>query len=148
MDAIAPLTVSCWPSAGSAASTVVTLEYVRQMTDVDLSNLVVRVPLGSAKTAPVVQRSDGDYRFDARSRTLEWSVAAIDDDSNEGSIEFVVANLGSPADLFPIEVSFQGDFTVCSISPLEVATMDGTPVDFSKTCSITAENYQVLNEAD
>lgn len=137
-----PLTVSCWPSADSQQTTRVNMEYVLQHTDRIIRNLVIRVPVAS-RSPPVVQRAVGDYKYDARNKILEWSVPLIDSDSSDGSIEFVIGETG--VSLFPINVSFEGDYCICAVDALEVADANG-PVDFSKHSNITAENYQIVEE--
>ncbi len=142
-DELTPLTVNCWPSAGNQQTTVVNMEFELQHKNRTLRDVVIRIPSAS-KTAPVVQKAAGDYKYDARAKVLEWSIPLIDGDSPDGSLEFVIANLPSTSNLFPIEVTFTGDYITCSIDALAVAAPDGSEVRFSKKASITTENYQVV----
>jgi hypothetical protein len=122
------------------------MEYELQHKDRTLRGVTIRIPVAS-KTAPVVQKAVGDYKYDARGKVLEWSIPLIDGDSPDGSLEFVIANLPSTSDLFPISVTFTGDYITCSIDALAVATPDGSEVPFSKRAAITTENYNVVESA-
>lgn len=144
-EELCPLTVNCWPSAGSDTTTVVNMEYELQHKHRTLRNLVVRIPV-SSKAAPVVQHAAGDYRYDARSKVLEWQVPVVDAESADGSLEFVVANL-NPSELFPISVSFTSDSILCSVEPTAVANRHGE-VAFSKRSVLTTENFQVVEESN
>jgi hypothetical protein len=86
----------------------------------------------------------GDYRFDAKAKVLEWTIARVDGESPDGAMEFVIANL-NPSDLFPIQVSFTSDSVVCDVVPIAVSNTAG-PVPFSKRSVLTTENYQVVEE--
>jgi len=145
---LGPITVNCWPSAGSEDSTVVAMEYELQHEDRVIQNLVVSIPVASS-VAPVVQNCAGDYKYDARSKTLTWTVDLIDQDNSDGSLEFVVANLGSVSELFPIDIHFTSESTICGIDVLAVASLaQDEEVEFSHEYCLTADSYQVVEEVD
>jgi hypothetical protein len=81
-------------------------------------------------------------------QVLEWSIPLIDSETPDGALEFVVANLSSTANLFPIEVTFTADYIVCSIDALAAAGPDGSEVQFSKKASISTENYKIVSEGE
>lgn len=142
-DSLCPLTVNCWPSAGSDTTTVVNMEYELQHKHRVLTALIVRIPV-PGKVAPVVQHAVGDYKFDAKNKVLEWTVPQVDAQSPDGNMEFVVAHL-NPSDLFPIQISFVSDSIVCQVEPIAVENGAG-PVAFSKRCTLTTEGFQVVEE--
>ncbi|PKA58725.1 Coatomer subunit delta-1 [Apostasia shenzhenica] len=71
-----PLTVNCWPSV-SGRETSVNIEY-EAIEMFDLQNVVISIPLPAAREPPNVLQIDGEWRYDARSSTLVWSILLID----------------------------------------------------------------------
>ena len=64
-------------------------------------------------------------------------------------MEFVVANLGSVSELFPIDIHFTSESTICGIDVLAVASLaQDEEVEFSKEYCLTADSYQVVEEVD
>ncbi|OAY76797.1 Coatomer subunit delta-1 [Ananas comosus] len=75
-EASLPLTVNCWPTV-SGNETFVNIEY--EASDLfDLQNVLISIPLPALREAPRVQQIDGEWRYDARNSTLEWSILLVD----------------------------------------------------------------------
>ncbi|CAA6673622.1 unnamed protein product [Spirodela intermedia] len=141
-EAAVPLTVNCWPSV-SGNETFVNIEY-EACELFDLHNVVISVPLPALRESPGVRQIDGEWRYDPRSSTLEWSVLLIDSSNRSGSMEFVVP----PADtsvFFPISVRFTAastfsDVKVTGVLPLQ----EGPPPKFTQRTQLITDNYQVI----
>lgn len=102
-DSSLPLTVNCWPSV-SRRETSVNIEY-EATKKFDLQNVVISIPLPASREAPNVLQIDGEWRYDATSSTLEWSILLIENTNRSGSLEFVVPS-ADPSAFFPITIRF------------------------------------------
>ncbi len=70
-----------------------------------------------------IPQIDGEWRYDARSRSLVWSIDLIDDTNRSGSMEFVVP-AADPESFYPVEVSFTATQTLCDIDVEQVSWGD------------------------
>jgi len=137
-----PLTVNCWPSV-SGSETFVNIEYEASK-KFDLCNVAISVPLPALREPPSVRQIDGEWRYDQRSSTLEWSILLIDNSNRSGSMEFVVPPSDSSA-FFPITIKFTAtstfsDVKVTSVMPLR----GGPPPKFAQRIQLITDNYQVV----
>ncbi|PKU75432.1 Coatomer subunit delta-2 [Dendrobium catenatum] len=71
----------------------------------DLQNVVISIPLPATREAPNVLQIDGEWRYNSRSSTLEWSILLIENTNRSGSMEFVLPP-ADPSAFFPINISF------------------------------------------
>jgi len=137
-----PLTVNCWPSV-SGNETYVNIEY-EASNKFDLCNVVISVPLPALREAPSVRQVDGEWRYDPRNSTMEWSILLIDQANRSGSMEFVVPPIDTSI-FFPINIKFSAattysDAKVVNLLPLR----GGGAPKFSQRTQLTTENYQVV----
>ena len=141
-----PVTINCWPSV-SGAETFVNIEYEcgPLASRFDLRDLTVSIPApGPPASVPSL---DGEWRYDARSRALLWTVELVDDDNRSGSAEFVFpASTAPPGSFFPVDVSFRVEgATLCPLKVVGVeAVDDGAPVKHGLRASLVADGYQVV----
>eukprot|EP00262_Sarcandra_glabra_P021737 TRINITY_DN930_c0_g1_i1.p1 TRINITY_DN930_c0_g1~~TRINITY_DN930_c0_g1_i1.p1 ORF type:complete len:530 (+),score=113.47 TRINITY_DN930_c0_g1_i1:123-1712(+) len=141
-ESVVPLTINCWPSV-SGNETYVSIEYEASAM-FDLQNVVISVPLPALREAPNVSQIDGEWRYDPRSSSLEWSILLIDSSNRSGSMEFVVPSTDLSV-FFPITVRFTSaktfsDIKVVSILPLR----GGPPPKFAQRSQLITETYQVV----
>ncbi|KAL8166624.1 hypothetical protein V2J09_008123, partial [Rumex salicifolius] len=141
-ESLVPMTINCWPSI-SGSETYVSLEY-EASTTFDLQHVVISIPLPALRDAPNVTQIDGEWRYDSRNSSLEWSIVLIDDSNRSGSMEFVVPATDSSA-FFPISVQFSAtktfsDLKVVSVLPLK----GGAPPKYAQRVLLRPENYQVV----
>ncbi|XP_042517797.1 coatomer subunit delta-like isoform X2 [Macadamia integrifolia] len=141
-ESVVPLTINCWPSV-SGNETYVSIEY-ESSSMFDLQNVVILVPLPALREAPTVRQIDGEWRYDSRNSTLEWSILLIDGSNRSGSMEFVVP----PADtsvFFPISVRFTAAKTFSDLKIMNILPLRGGPSSkFSQRTQLVTESYQVI----
>ncbi|XP_078440001.1 clathrin adaptor complexes medium subunit family protein [Wolffia australiana] len=137
-----PLTVNCWPSI-SGNETFVNIEY--EASDLcDLHNVVISVPLPALREAPSVRQIDGEWRFNPRNSTLEWSILLIDGGNRSGSMEFVVP-AADPSAFFPINIRFSAVSTFSDVKVTDVFPLrGGAPPKFSQRAQLLTDSYQVI----
>ncbi|EHA8589209.1 hypothetical protein COCNU_scaffold008549G000060 [Cocos nucifera] len=114
-EASLPLTVNCWPSV-SGNETFVNIEYEASEM-FDLRNVVISIPLPALREQPSVRQIDGEWRYDPRASTLEWSIVLIDQSNRSGSMEFVVPP-ADPSVFFPINIRFTAANTFSDVKVL------------------------------
>ncbi|XP_010246765.1 PREDICTED: coatomer subunit delta-2 [Nelumbo nucifera] len=140
-ESLVPLTINCWPSV-SGNETYVSIEY-EASSMFDLRNVVISVPLPALRDAPNVRQIDGEWRYDPRASTLEWSILLIDSSNRSGSMEFVVPPADSSV-FFPISVRFTAAKTFSDLKVLNVLPLrGGSPPKFSQRTQLITENYRV-----
>jgi len=141
-DALAPLSVTCWPSV-SGHETYVNLEY-ESSAPFDLRELTIAVPVpGATAGAPQVNQCDGAWRYDPRARALIWSVALVDESNKSGSLEFVMQSTDADG-LFPIEASFSAAKTLCAVEVGGAVNVEtGKGVKFALRRGLQTDGYHV-----
>ncbi|MQM04256.1 hypothetical protein Taro_037050 [Colocasia esculenta] len=141
-ESAVPLSVNCWPSV-SGNETFVNIEY--EASDMfDLQNVVISVPLPALRESPSVRQVDGEWRYDPRSSTLEWSILLIDSSNRSGSMEFVVPPTDTLA-FFPINIRFTAASTFSDVKITGVLPLrGGPPPKFGQRTQLITENYQAL----
>ncbi|KAI0529192.1 hypothetical protein KFK09_001739 [Dendrobium nobile] len=137
-----PLTVNCWPSV-SGRETSVNIEYEASEM-FDLQNVVISIPLPATREAPNVLQIDGEWRYNSRSSTLEWSILLIENTNRSGSMEFVLPP-ADPSAFFPINISFNAaktfsDAKVVNVIPLK----GGPPPKYAQRIQLVTDTYQVV----
>ncbi|KAM1463301.1 hypothetical protein ACFX1Q_047315 [Malus domestica] len=141
-ESMVPLTINCWPTV-SGNETYVNIEYEASEM-FDLRNVVISVPLPAAREAPRVNQIEGEWRYDARNSTLEWSILLVDNSNRSGSLEFVVPP-ADPSVFFPISVCFSATETFSDLKVLNIIPLQGTAAPkFSQRTQLITENYQVV----
>lgn len=98
------LIVNCWPSENGEGSCDVSIEYELKQPDLELNDVQINIPLPIG-CSTVVSECDGQYSQEVRRNTLIWTIPIIDASTKSGSMEFT-ANSATPADFFPLQVTF------------------------------------------
>ncbi|XP_064956267.1 coatomer subunit delta-2-like isoform X2 [Musa acuminata AAA Group] len=141
-EASLPLTVNCWPSV-SSGETFVNIEYEASEM-FDLKNVVISIPLPALREPPNVSQIDGEWKYDSRNSTLEWSILLIDHSNRSGSMEFVVP----PADsslFFPIAISFTAASTYSDVKVVNLMPLRGNaPPKYLQRIQLITDTYQVI----
>ncbi|RZC63510.1 hypothetical protein C5167_025268 [Papaver somniferum] len=141
-ESLVPLTINCWPSV-SGGDSYVSMEY-EASTMFDLHNVVISVPLPALRDTPNVSQVDGDWRYNSRSSTLEWSILLIDNSNRSGSMEFVVPAVDASV-FFPISVRFTAAKTFSDLKVVNVLPLrDGPPPKFAQRTQLVTDHYQVV----
>ncbi|XP_051535576.1 archain 1b [Myxocyprinus asiaticus] len=141
-ESLIPLTINCWPSE-SGSGCDVNIEYELQDEGLELSDVVITIPVPSGVGAPVIGDLDGQYNHDSRKNILVWSLPVIDEKNRSGSMEFSIP--GKPNDFFPINVSFVSKRNFCDIQVGKVTHVEGgSPVKFSTETSFVVDKYEIL----
>lgn len=141
-ESLVPLTINCWPSI-SGRESIINIEYEASRA-FDLQNVVVSIPLPALREPPVVNQVDGDWRYDSRKSTLEWTMVLIDDTNRSGSMEFVVPAADSSA-FFPIDVKFTAPTIYCDIKVAAVVPSNGNgTLKYSGSRQLVVDSYQVI----
>ena len=137
-----PLTVNCWPTVNNDGSANLNIDYELVNTDLVLEDVSISLPVPSA---PVVGSIDGDYHYDRREGTFEWSNAQVSEDNAEGSLEFSVKDVGSADDFFPVTVNFTCKTTFAGISiETVVGLADDEDVTFSQETCLETDSYEYV----
>eukprot|EP00744_Colponema_vietnamica_P003823 GILI01005802.1.p1 GENE.GILI01005802.1~~GILI01005802.1.p1 ORF type:complete len:536 (-),score=184.62 GILI01005802.1:109-1716(-) len=140
-ESLVPLSVNCWPSA-TAGGVTVNMEYELKDDNVELHNVSILVPIISNQP-PQVGQVDGAVRLRGKECLLEWHIDTINSNNSTGSLEF--SAVVDPSSLFPVNLSFSAQRTLCQLMPAEVVAVDDhSPVSFIVTQNLTTEEYQVV----
>ncbi|KAG6514029.1 hypothetical protein ZIOFF_024368 [Zingiber officinale] len=105
-------TVNCWPSV-SGGETYVNIEYEASEM-FDLQHVIISIPLPALREPPSVRQIDGEWKYDSKNSTLDWSILLIDPSNRSGSMEFVVPPADSSV-FFPITVRFTAASTYSDV---------------------------------
>ncbi|KAG6522766.1 hypothetical protein ZIOFF_019918 [Zingiber officinale] len=141
-EASLPLTVNCWPSV-SGGETYVNIEY-EASESFDLQNVVISIPLPALREPPSIRQIDGEWKYDSRNSTLDWSILLIDHANRSGSMEFVVPPADSSV-FFPIAVRFTAASTYSDVKVANVIPLrDNAPPKYTQRIQLIADTYQVV----
>eukprot|EP00245_Coleochaete_scutata_P002025 TRINITY_DN12591_c0_g1_i1.p1 TRINITY_DN12591_c0_g1~~TRINITY_DN12591_c0_g1_i1.p1 ORF type:complete len:525 (+),score=140.91 TRINITY_DN12591_c0_g1_i1:284-1858(+) len=141
-ETLVPLNINCWPSV-SGGESFVNIEYEASKL-FDLQHVAISIPLPAIRDPPSVNQVDGDWSYDARRSTLEWTIDLIDNTNRNGSMEFVVP-AADPAIFFPIDVKFSATKTYCDVKiNAVVSAAGGEPVKYTGRTQLVVESYQVV----
>ncbi|GMH39503.1 hypothetical protein BSKO_07401 [Bryopsis sp. KO-2023] len=136
-----PLIINCWPSP-SGDETYVNMDY-EAIDRFDLKNVVISIPLPTNQS-PSVNEVDGDWHYNSRRNTLEWTIDLIDSTNRTGSLEFVVPQADAD-DFFPVDISFGCSGLMCDIAIDSVENPEtGEPTKFSFSKTLQTGEYQVV----
>jgi Adaptor complexes medium subunit family len=109
------VSVNCWPEDIGGGKMNVNVEYTLQPQKpaIDLSNVVISIPLGTT-ASPEIVSCDGATTYNAKAHTLEWKLDYVSDSNSSGVLEFNIAGKSSDA-FFPVNVAFQSSSTLCDM---------------------------------
>ncbi|XP_037074313.1 coatomer subunit delta-like [Pollicipes pollicipes] len=138
-----PLSINCWPSENGSNGCDVNIEYSLEDKSMELSDVVISVPLVRGTGDPVVAECDGSYTHDTRRPALLWNVPLVDADNAAGSMEFSAG--GTPGDFFPVTVTFSSQRSMAAIQVTGVTAVDSSePIKHSVTISFFPEKYEIV----
>ncbi|WOK97458.1 coatomer subunit delta-1-like [Canna indica] len=141
-EASLPLTVNCWPSV-SGGETFVNIEYEASEM-FDLQNVVISIPLPALREPPSVRQIDGEWKYNSRNSTLDWSILLIDHSNRSGSMEFVVPPADSSV-FFPITIGFTAASTFSDVKVPSLMPLRGNPPPkYSQRIQLITDTYQVI----
>ncbi|XP_014664925.1 PREDICTED: coatomer subunit delta-like [Priapulus caudatus] len=142
-EAFMPLSINCWPSqTGSGCD--VNIEYTLEQEQLELSDVVVIIPLPAGSGNPVVTEYDGQYSHDKSRAKLEWQIPVVDKSNKSGSMEFSIGG-GSADDFFPVSVSFVSKKSYCDLLIDDVIEQDSTEsVRYSTDIAFYVDKYEVV----
>eukprot|EP01102_Stenamoeba_stenopodia_P010750 TRINITY_DN3265_c0_g2_i4.p1 TRINITY_DN3265_c0_g2~~TRINITY_DN3265_c0_g2_i4.p1 ORF type:complete len:180 (-),score=37.74 TRINITY_DN3265_c0_g2_i4:95-634(-) len=145
-ESLVPLSVNCWPSKGSAGTTVVNMEYELTNKNIELRDITIAIPIPGGHP-PVVNNADGSYQYEHKRQILNWSLPHVDNSNDTGSMEFTIPYNGEKYALFPIVVNFSSTKTLSGVEIAAVQLTDGTKAPYSSDVSLSTENYQLVYKA-
>ncbi|KAL0489164.1 coatomer subunit delta [Acrasis kona] len=147
-EGVLPLTVSCWPNASSDGTTV-SVEYELTRKDMELNDLVIRIPVppqdrNARVTVDTIEQ--GTYKYDQKASELVWTLDTIDADNNgTGALEFAVPNGGDRSAFFPIQVQFGSRSTLSRIAVDSVVSVEGNErIKHSSDTRLTVSEYSIV----
>ncbi|CAK9803782.1 Coatomer subunit delta [Anthophora quadrimaculata] len=136
-----PISINCWPSDNGEGGCDVNIEYELEQVNLELNDVQINIPFPMGCN-PIVNECDGQYEI--RRNTLLWSLPVIDATTKSGSMEFS-APLCTPADFFPLAVSFSSKTSYVNIKVTEVLLVeDESPVKYSVETVFFTDSYEVV----
>lgn len=141
-ESFIPLSINCWPSENGQGGCDVNIEFELEHENLELNDLSITIPLQHG-SVPVVNECEGDYRHDPRKSQLLWTVPVVDHNTKSGALEFSAS--GSPADFFPLTVSFASRKSYADLKIVDVVQVDDeSPVKHSVETLFFAEKYEIV----
>lgn len=142
-EAAIPLSINCWPSENGSGGCDINIEYSLEDKTMELSDVCIAVPLVRGTGDPVITECDGQYTHDSRRPALNWTVPIVDADNASGSMEFSAG--GTPADFFPISVTFSSHKSMSNIVVASVTQLDsGENVPHAINVTLFPEKYEIV----
>lgn len=136
----APLLINCWPGDSGDESTV-NIEYELAAIK-ELENVVITIPIGSGGQ-PNVSQYDGEFVYNARSQSVDWRLAIIDQSNPMGSLEFSTGAVDAST-FFPISVSFTSKCTYAPITVSDVKNSSGESAEYGYESSLIPETFRIV----
>lgn len=134
-ESLVPVRVSCWVTP-SPTSTSVSVEYELLINGMELRNFSVAM-LVPGTAPPVFDGSSEGASFNAKARSLTWSVPVLDASNASATLDFTVPGTVEQAAFFPIRVSFASPSLLCPLRVQEVLPVGGgAPQKFSVSSSV------------
>lgn len=138
-----PISINCWPSENGEGGCDVNIEYELEQFNLELNDVQINIPLPIGCN-PIVSECDGQYTHESRRNTLVWSLPVVDATTKSGSMEFSAPS-STPADFFPLLVSFSSKTSYVDIKVTEVLLVeDESPVKYSVETVFFTDNYEVV----
>jgi hypothetical protein len=83
--------------------------------------------------------------FNAKARTLTWSLPVLDSSNATATLDFTVAGTVEQAAFFPIRVAFASPHTLCPLRVQEVLPVGGgAPQKYSVASSVRGRVYSLV----
>lgn len=143
-EQLVPLLINCWPSPSPDGSSCdVNIEYELAHAHLELMDLAIHIPLPIGGT-PTVGECDGNYAHEARRNQLVWTVAMVDSSNKSGAMEFSVPK-ATPADFFPLTVSFTSRSPYTNLKIMDVLMVDDElPVKHTTEIALIPDKYEIV----
>ncbi|KAJ3294296.1 Coatomer subunit delta [Borealophlyctis nickersoniae] len=141
-ESVMPLAINCWPSPSGNGSCDVNIEYELQSDRLELRDVVISIPYPGTGT-PTIGDVEGHYQLDRQHHIIQWQLPIIDQSNKSGVLEFTVPS-EDVGGFFPIKASFSALQTFCDVAILDVVSIHGDRVPFSKEAVLTTEDYSVV----
>mmetsp|Transcript_22268 Transcript_22268/g.30505 ORF Transcript_22268/g.30505 Transcript_22268/m.30505 type:complete len:527 (+) Transcript_22268:32-1612(+) len=141
-DEMIPIKINCWPEEEARGQMNVSIEYNMDLTTIELHDVRIRIPLGTADP-PTVLSAVGSHKHLASSGELLWELALIDPSNSTGSLEFSIQQRNADA-FFPISVAFSSKQLYCSVDVAAVRGLtDGAPIQYGLSKGLSSEEYTI-----
>lgn len=137
-----PISINCWPEPDGSEMNV-NVEYSCEKAGMELHNVVVVIPLGTAAAPNVLTCDSGTTRHNRAGEELVWEIALIDGSNKTASLEFNVPQKDGDA-FFPIQVGFRSMHVLGNVDVGGIVhATTGAPLQYSVTKSVTTDSYKV-----
>ncbi|XP_045123061.1 coatomer subunit delta-like isoform X2 [Portunus trituberculatus] len=137
-----PLSINCWPQENGAGSCDVNIEYNLENLEMELSEVVITIPLAPGAPPPVINECEGEHEYSRAHCALVWRIPVIDKTAPTAAMDFTAR--GVPDNFFPVRVSFNSTRMFCDIKVLGVvSTSDGAPINFSQETQMKTNVYEI-----
>jgi len=142
-EAHVPLSINCWPSENGSGGCDVNIEYELEDTSLELSDVVITIPMLPGTGTPLVSECEGEYEYEARKHQLTWRLPLIDTQNKSGTCEFSAK--GPPDAFFPVTLNFFCKKPYIDLDVSDVVLVeDGTPVKYSIETLFYPEKYEIV----
>ncbi|MPC13408.1 Coatomer subunit delta [Portunus trituberculatus] len=108
-----PLSINCWPQENGAGSCDVNIEYNLENLEMELSEVVITIPLAPGAPPPVINECEGEHEYSRAHCALVWRIPVIDKTAPTAAMDFTAR--GVPDNFFPVRVSFNSTRMFCDI---------------------------------
>ncbi len=137
---LVPIKINCWPEEEARGRMNVSIEYSTGPSDVELHDVRIRIPLGTADL-PTIVSVDGSHKHNAQQGELIWEIDLIDKSNSSGSLEFFIQQRNADA-FFPINVQFSSKQLFCNIDVSSVRSVgQNAPILYGLTRGMSSEDY-------
>jgi len=142
-----PFTINFWPNVENQ-QTAVNVEYNFDVSkfhssEVSLTGVSIKIPLGSHPDAPEVGRIDGEYKYDVKQKNVVWKISSISNENASGSFEFTIGQMDHDA-FYPITIDFNSDTTLSGMMVTAVKQVEGEKdVVFVGDHKLEVEKYTI-----
>ena len=137
-----PISINCWPEPDGGDMNV-NVEFTADKPGVELHDVRIVIPLGTAAPPQVVNCDTGTHRHNRGAEELVWEVDLVDGSNKNASLEFNVAQRDADA-FFPIAVSFRSKQMNAGVDVAAVVHAEtGAAIQYNVTKSVTTETYKV-----
>jgi hypothetical protein len=137
-----PISINCWPEPDGGTMNV-NVEYTADKPGVELHDVRIAIPLGTAANVDVLTCDSGTHKHHRGAEQLVWELSMVDASNKTASLEFNVAQKDADA-FFPILVSFRSVQLHAGVAVAGVVHAEtGQPLQYGCQTSVTTETYKV-----
>jgi len=140
-DEHVPISINCWPEEDGSDMNV-NVEYSVDRPGLELHNVTITIPLGTAAPPTVLSVDSGTHRHSRTTEELVWELDLIDESNKSASLEFSVPQCSTDV-FFPIQVRFASKQLAAGVDVASILDLEGNPIQFALQKSAVAESYKV-----